>query len=927
MGKWCLIGLFCFSFFNLFGQDTASIIGGVLDQESKETLPGAIVLLVHQNNEAIKYFVTTNESGGFKIEGIQKGSYKVQISFLGYHDFEFTLQIDQNIELGPVQILPNTIVLGGVEIKGMAPTVMLKGDTTMVLAKSYKTHPDATAEDLLEKMPSVVLNNGKIEAQGEEVKKVLVDGKPFFGDDPNAALKNLPAEVVERVEIFDQLSEQSAFTGFNDGNTTKTINIVTKKEFRNGTFGRVFAGYGTDSRYSAGGNINKFSGAERFSVIGLGNNVNLQNFSSEDLLGVVSSTSNRRGRGRGRGGPGRSGNNNNFLVGDQNGLTTTSSIGSNYTNQIGKKLELTASYLYNNTDNENDEVLNRRYLLSADSGQYYQELSSANAINYNNRIDVRMDYKLNDNNSILLVPAIKFQKNVNNENFYAQNFTNESEILNKSVNSSENKITGYNVSNMLLWRHRFSKRGRTFSANIRSTFTDSNGESFMMAFNELNASIIEDTVNQKTISKQNGVNWNGRLAYSEPVGKNSQLMLQYSFNKNNNNADQGVFGFDETDSDYSNYTPELSNVFKSDYTTQGGGISFRSRKRGKMFSAGMHYEHATLKNKQIDPMQGELEKSFSNFLPMVVYRNRLSKSKNIFLMYRATTNQPSISQLQNVIDNSNSLLLTAGNPDLKQEYAHVLTGRFSLTKTTKQQNTFLLVYAKNTQNYISNASYIARKDTVLSDGIVLNKGAQFTQPVNVNNHWNVKLYGTHGVPISGIQSNLNISAGVTYTRTPGVVNQMQSTTQNTAFSMGAVVGSNISQYVDFTFSHNGAYNVVHNDLEQNSEDNYYSQNTKFKLNVILAKSLVFRTNASYQSYHGLSEAFNQNFWLWNASFGKKFMKNQQGELMLKAYDLLNQNQSITRSVTESYLEDASNVALQQYFMLSFTYTIKNFKKG
>jgi hypothetical protein len=320
--------------------------------------------------------------------------------------------------------IPDMILLNkeesmtAVEIKTQA--VLIKGDTTEINANNYKVNPDATAEDLVGKMPGVSSSNGQIQAQGETVKKVLVDGKPFFGEDPNAALKNLPADVVGKIQIYDAKSEQSLFSGIDDGNTTKTMNIITKSQFRNGLFGRGFAGIGQSiegtgdqTKYKGGITINSFHGNRRLTFLSQINNINEQNFSFEDLMGSMGGGGTRGGGMGGMGSRGGMGGGGNFFTGNQSGITTTRAIGLNYSNQWGKNIDLSGSYFLTSTANINSTETNRNYIVGdpVNGTINYLETNPSNTDNLSHRANLRLNWKLDSTNSLLIEPKISFQQN------------------------------------------------------------------------------------------------------------------------------------------------------------------------------------------------------------------------------------------------------------------------------------------------------------------------------------------------------------------------------------------------------------------------------------------------------------------------------------------------------------------------------------
>ncbi|MCB0638136.1 MAG: carboxypeptidase-like regulatory domain-containing protein, partial [Lewinella sp.] len=326
----------------LWGQSFL-VYGQVIDAAEGSSLPGAYVRLFQ--GEAEVFAEVTDEAGSFAIRNVRAGDYRAEVTYLGYMRWEQTIQVaDHSVNLGQIGMEVDAVQLEQVQVVEHAAGSVQRGDTTEINAGAYQVLPDATAEDLLRKLPTVTTTNGQVEAQGERVTRVLVDGREFFGNDPTAAIRNLPAEVIEKIQIFDQQSDQAEFTGFDDGNTTKTINIVTRSDARAGQFGKLYAGYGTEDRYQAGGNINFFNGTQRISLIGMANNINQQNFSSEDLLGVVGSGGSRRGRG------GRGGSTGDFLVPTQGGISATQALGINFNDKWGENLEISASYFFNRSE-------------------------------------------------------------------------------------------------------------------------------------------------------------------------------------------------------------------------------------------------------------------------------------------------------------------------------------------------------------------------------------------------------------------------------------------------------------------------------------------------------------------------------------------------------------------------------------------------
>ncbi len=923
------------SIFLGFGQE-GSISGKVVEDKDEISLIGASLRLTHLIDSTISFITVSNEFGNFEFKNIPFGPYSITIGYVGYEQKQMDFKIETPIkELGILTLLEDTKKLKEIVIKEDVIPVTLKGDTTVVDAKAYKSNPDANAEDLIRKMPGITSQNGEVQAQGEKVQKVLVDGKEFFGEDPNLALKNLPAEVISKIEIFDQLSEQSQFSGYDDGQTTKTINIVTKVEMRNGTFGQIYAGVGNDDRYKAGGNINQFNGDKRLSVIGLANNVNQQNFSNEDLLGVLSSGNNRRRGGRGRGGQrnsggfGRSSAANNFLIGQQDGITATQSFGINFSNKWSDKVDINGSYFFNRSVNNSFENLERETFIANSGNQFYTENNQAENVNYNHRINLRVNYQLNRKNSIIITPRFSFQDNALDNDFLGTNSTAENSLLSQTENASNSNNDGYNFSNNLLFRHRFGKRGRTLSVSFRTTITDNNTFNRLDAINEFygDNGVVIDSLQQATNVEAKGYNIQTNVVYTEPLFEKSQLQLTYRNGYVKNLRDNRTFNLFQQTGEIMPLDTALSNDFQNDYVTHHLGVGIMKRAKNVTLRTSLGYQYADLRNAQFFPLENDLKRKFNNILPRLMLRINISKEKNLRVFYRSQTNMPSISQLQNVVDNSNPLLLSSGNDQLKQDFTHTLMTRYSHNNLSKSSSLFLLLMVSKTNDYIGNNTIVAERDTVLTEGITLNRGSQFSKPSNLDGYWNARTFLSYGMPINFLKSNLNFNSGITYSRVPGLTNGIENISQNTVFTQGVVLGSNISERVDFTISYNGSYNIVRNSIQSTLNDNFYLHAIGMKFNWIFWKGINLRNDLNQQMYRGLSSEFNQDFLLWNVSVGKKLFKHERGEIRITVFDLLNKNRSINRSVTETYIEDVNTQVLQQYMMVSFIYNVRNFKTG
>ncbi len=923
--------------------------GIIEDSKNGNPLVGATAVLYKFPDTATIYKgASADLDGKFTMTDVAKGRYNLRISYIGYNQYDKEVTIaNKSVDIGIIKLIENAKLLNEVQIEGTQMRTQQKGDTTEYNAGAYKVNPDADAQDLIAKMPNITVEGGTVKAQGEDVKKVLIDGKEFFGDDATLALRNLPAEIIDRIQVFDRLSEQSQFTGFSDGNDIKTLNIVTKAGRNTGQFGKIYAGYGTDNRYWAGGNVNLFKGKRRISILGLTNNINQQNFNSQDLLGL-SSSQNRggggggggpRGGGGGPGGPrpgggswGQGGDANNFLVGPQGGISASTALGLNYANEWAKKVTLTGSYFLNYSDNDKSTTSIRNFISgNGSTGQVYDESNTSESKNFNHRLNMRLEYTIDSFNSITITPRVSLQQNKAESALLGTN-TLESALLNETANLFNSDYFGYNISNNLLYRRKFNKKGRTISASINTEWNDKTGNTALLSESEfftLPDTLISLAQQADVVNKSRTLS--GNLTYTEPIGEKGQLQFSYMPSHTESNSDKATFNLDNVSNEYSIPDEQLTNKYTNTYQTHRSGISYRLNNEKSSLMAGINYQYALLQGQQLFPVlpppTDKVERAFHNILPTAMYRYEFSKSTNIRLFYRTSTNPPSVSQLQNVIDNSNPLLLSTGNPDLKQNFNHTLGTRFGHANPNNSHSIFAFVSGGITNNYIGNATYIAVADTTLFGNINLFKGAQLNRPVNMDGNWNVRSFLTYGLPIKAIKSNLNLNAGGTYSRTPGMVNNLLNYANTFNINSGFVLGSNISEKFDFTLSYSANYNIVNNTLIPEADNNFFYQQAGAKLSWLFWKGFVVNTDINQTLYSGLDSDISQQFTLWNAGLGYKFLKNNAAEVQLRVYDLLNQNNSIGRNVTETYIEDTQTDVLRRYAMLTFTYNLRQFRSA
>ena len=934
--------LFLFVPMSIYAQK-GNISGIIIDKANNEALIGVNVLLRKQNDTTAQVAGTSTDfDGKFKFTQLAKDTYQLRISYVGYETYQVNnlyLQADMSFPLDTIKMSESSEFFQDIVVEATAIRVEMVGDTLQYNAAAFKGNPDATVEDLIKKMPSISVDaDGTVKAQGEAIKKVTIDGKEFFGDDVNTALKNLPAEVVDKIQLYDRSTEQAALTGFSDGDELKALNIITKSGNIQGQFGRFYAGYGTDNRYSVGGNYNYFQGDRRITVLGMTNNINQQNFGAEDLLGVLSSGGGGGGGRGGRGGGGGGGFSpfaaDVLSSGGQSGITQTHALGLNYNDKWGEKVTFGGSYFLTYTQNENINNLARTYITRADETltRLYDQLTTSNNDNISHRANIRLDYKIDSFNTIMFAPRLSWQGNDRFQDYFGQNRYDNGSFLNSTQTKTTNDGNGHNLSARANYQRRFKKEGRSIFVEGNIAQDNQHSRREQLSTNIFVDSLDMDSIyylNQFTKNHSDGLNGNAEITYTEPLGKTGQLQLSFNETFNRGFSDRNTNKYDPTSDTYSILDSTLSSTLESTYMTHRPTVRYRYQPKGsKMsFMLGLAYQYATLRGDQTFPREVAISKDFSNVLPSAMFRYEFSKSHSFRLFYRTYTSSPTASQLQDIIDNSNPLFLSAGNPDLKQSYAHSFFGRYNYTNPKNAQSVFVNLRFTATDNYIGNSTLIPNADTLLRPDVLLAKGAQLSQNVNLSGFLSLNGNVTYSFPLTAIKSNINFNAGSGITKMPSLINFEKNFTTNVNTNLGVGIGSNISENLDFYINYNAGINNAKNQLNPSLNTNYFNQTTSAKVNWIVAKRFVFGTNVTHYLYTGMADGFNQNFTLWNASIGYKFLKNRQAEINLTVFDILGQNRSIARTVSDVYIQDQSTTVSTRYFMVNFIYNLSKITAG
>ena len=941
------------------GKVTARIVDG----ETKQGIIGAILEVRKANSQAAGRHSVSGAEGKVTVTGLVAGDYTATVTFIGYATQTMDVKLAPNADLGIIELMPEAVAIEAVVKEVQALRTSQNGDTVAYNAAAFKVAADADVEGLLKKMPGITISNGQVEAQGEQVKKIFVDGKEFFGEDVSTALNSLPAQAVDRIEVFNKLSDNAEFSGMDDGEGFKAINIVTHSNMRQGVFGKVYGGYGyqpdidgapadldfhnagiydsqisdvtSHHKFNLGGNVNIFQGSSRVSVIGLFNNVNQQNFSFEDILGVTGGGGMGGGMGMGRGV-------GQYMVRPQSGVARVGSIGVQYSDSWGEgdKVKLNGSYFYNDTKTRNKTLLERWYEAPSPDDELIQE-GESESHNYNHRLNLRLDWNINKNMSLMSRTNFSFQGNDPYSQQYGEQWGESADkkglpyeiIYNGTDASSYSR--GLRFSEFLQYRVKLGKAGRTITVDGRYSLRNT-PQSVTNSYSTLNSTLNTTDENGQSIlepnlryvssfAPQGETDISANFTYTEPVAKNAQVSMQYRFDMENQDIDKIAYITSDGSYDITGLMPDasLSSYTDSRSMEHRVGPGFRYAKDRNTFIANVYYQHSTLDGL----VKGEnIKRDFDHVTYFLMGNVAFNPQNSIRIFVNSYTHNPDVRNLQDIYDVSNAQYLSKGNPNLKSSYNHRVNFHYVRSNIEKGR-TFMFMFSGNiTQDYVGQKIYY-NPETITIDGEEYNP-LQYSTYENMNGSSSLRTHVSYGFPISPIKCNLNIMAGYSWTRTPSMINDQLNITSNMGYDAMVSLGSNISENVDFTLQWNGAYNDAKQSLAgKNDTNQYFSHTASGTLKWVFWKGFTLTAAVNYNQYIGFTNSYNEDYLICNVYLGKKLFK-QQAEILVGVNDLLNENAAFARTVGSGYTQNAWNSVVGRYFTVQFNYNLRYFgKKG
>lgn len=911
--------LFYLTIFFLCGHAVFSqtIKGKVISQDGNP-LVNSTVLLVDTKDSTTLSFGRTKEGGLFELKAKSKDRVILQITNVGHIQYSKFITPETDLDLGTIIMDPVATELAEFVVKGERAAVTVNKDTIEYNADAFRVQENAMAEDLLKKMDGIeVERDGTVSTQGEQVTRILVNNKEFFGRDPKIALKNIPANAIKTVQVFDKKSDRAEFTGIDDGEQEKTINFVLKKDKANLGFGRVTAGGGVDGnnkgRYNLGASYNTFKDGNQISFLGNGNNINQQGFSFQESLTFS-------GAGRGMGGGGGfsiGGGGFGSFGGRTSGLLRNWSGGANFNNKLSKKTELNGSYFYsNNSTNMDRESESTNFV----GDLKYSSLggSTQNNLRDSHRFNTTLNTKINDKNTIRWVNRVDFGNSSNLSNSQNREFDGELDSYvpgQTALRNSSNRVSASNGKNLSLnsqlnYQARFAKKGRTLSTTLSLGMTDNKTDGTLNAINgvfnqsagKLDTTYLNQVNNQ--ISKR--FNYGAEFSYTEPINASNFLEFNYTYQKVNNDLNKDVYNID---GERRLYDTTLSNIYQNDYIYNRGGFNYRISKEKWNGNFGVALQISEL-NGFLELRDIIIKKTFRN----PVYNSRVqynfTNARSMDLTYNSNISEPSMTQLSPVPDNSNPLNIYVGNPNLKPQNSHNLRLNFRDFNQLKFTNFFAGGGIGYTYDMINEAIEI--------DPVTLERRRT---PINYGNAFNVNANANYGFRIKPISTRISFNSSVNYRTTETLVNNLnneQRTFSNTnTLRADYVLGDN------FNLGASARINYNNNKYSQNTQlnANYVNQTYTTSLDWILPNWFSFNTTMDYAIYRYANSDDVVKVPIWNMAIFRTILKNKRAEVRFSANDLLGKNIVIDQSGSGNSFTETRTNSLGRYVLLTFTYNI------
>jgi hypothetical protein len=915
MQKFILFFILLYAFPQIVFCQTSSIKGKLADSASSEKPVNAVISVLRQKDSTLVKFSRSDKSGNFQIDQLDSGNYVVLITYPKYGDFvdRIALKPGENRDLKTIYLTGKAKLLQEIVIKQAA--MRMKGDTTEYNADSYAVKPNATVEDLLKQLPGIQVDkDGKITAQGQQIQKVLVDGDEFFSDDPTIATRNLRADAVSKVQVFDKKSDQAEFTGIDDGNTTKTLNLKLKDNAKHGYFGKLSAG-ALDKYYNAQALINAFKGKRKLAAFLIGSSTNNTGLDWQESQNYGFQNDNIQFM---EGGGIMFTNNSSDDLGTQNyygqGLPESIKGGLHFSNKWNSdKDNMGGDYLFNKLSVHSSGNTYTQNTLE-DSVFYNRESADTHSDRIRHSLSGMADLQIDSSSSVRITANGYTGTSQNSSDYQSQALSQE----NKLVNSS-NRMTFGNGDNSALntnalWRKKFKKKGRTLSVNLEERYNATNSDGILRNLSDFyDASGVifkKDSTDQSKVNGNNSLVAGIRGTYTEPLSKKSFLEFNYSFYNNSSTQKRSSYNKD-LNGKYADLVDTLSNDFRYIYNTHSGGINYRYNDKKFNFSFGGNIANTAFQ--QSDLVKDTTRKyNYYNLAPRANFNYKISPYSGIRFNYTGNTQQPTIDQLQPLTNNIDPLNIVIGNPALKQEFRNNLNLSYNNYKVLSERYIYLGTYFTFTNNDISS--------TYTIDAL----GKRTTQYINVNGNYSVQFYANYGFKIPKTKLNVYMYPNANISHNTNFVNGNKNLTKSLRVSSNFGLRYYKEEKYNFNASFSPTYSNSNSSISTAASTNYWTYDYSFEGSIYPVKKLEIGSDIDFNFRQKLNE-FDKNtdVIVWNAFIEKKFLKKDALTLRASINDILNQNKGYDRNIQPNAIVERHYLTFQRYGLITLTWNFNN----
>jgi len=901
----------------LHAQSIYGIKGSVADTVAGSKLANTSIAVLNAKDSTLVKFTRATATGSFAINNLRKGKFILMVTYPDYADYIEFFQLDSikhEKNFGRLSLKLKSRLLKEIMVTGTKAAIKIKGDTTEFNASSFVVQPNAKVEDLLKQLPGIQVDkDGKITAQGQTVTKVLVDGEEFFGDDPTLVTKNIRADMVDKVQLYDKKSDQATFTGIDDGVKTKTLNIKLKEDKKNGYFGKVDVGAGTDKFYSGQTALNLFKGKQKLAVYGT--------LANTGKTGLGWDDASKYG-----------GSNNNMEMTDDGGIYFSStrdeleSFGGQYDGK-GIPIARTGGAHYDAKFNADKESINANYKIGyLEVDGLNNTISQNNTPSYilntntdqtfNNNIfrqkaDAVLQVKLDSLSNLKISIDGTLKHSESNNKYNTNNYRNFDTLVNKSTRSLTNDLDGRVFNATIFYNKKFKKVGRSFSWSVGEAYNDNKTNGYLnqsTTFYNIRPGVdsLASTDQYKT-GNSLGSNLTSNITYSEPFSKTFSAILNYGTGYNHSSSDRKSFNKNGVTGAYNVLVDSLSNNYDFNQFSNQLGAIFNYRTNKTVLNFGT--KATDVQFDQVNTIaNSHFKRSFLNWTPQASYQYKFTQYKSFNARYNGSTTQPTIDQIQPLKNNVDNLNITLGNPDLRPSFRNSFNINYNSYKVLSGQS----VYISGNYNFTVNP---------IVNNTITNKGGSSTsQYFNLTNKnpYSANLYTRFSQKIKGISfdAGLNGSISENYNYSNNVLNT------NTSYNYGGSLGLSrfIEKKLDLWLSWQPGYTVSKSSLQPDINNNGFTMNGYGGFYVYLPAKFAINCDANYE-YRAATKSFNTDFSqiIVNPSVEKKFLKESNLKISATVNDLFNQNAGFSRNASGSYLTQNTYTSIRRYFMFSITY--------